>query len=207
LTPREPIPTYETLPLRIETARLVLRPWELGDVDAIWSTVSDPTFPIHMTWAAHTDRAQTVAFVELHQRLLAEQKSIGWAITRDGVVVGCISLDGIRWTMNAARVDQANLGFWTARDHWRQGYMTEAVEAVLGFAFGPLGLHKVYVAHVEGNEGSRRVIEKVGFRPVGRLEEEHYRDGRWWSGMRYELTAGEHLDSSRTMRINTRRQP
>ena len=42
--------------------------------------------------------------------------------------------------------------------------MTEAATAALRFAFETLGLHKVTIGCVEGNDGSQRVIEKLGFR-------------------------------------------
>jgi RimJ/RimL family protein N-acetyltransferase len=46
------------------------------------------------------------------------------------------------------------------------------------------------------------VIEKLGFRPVGRYEDHVWRDGRWWSVLRYELTASEWGDVSTTMRVH-----
>jgi RimJ/RimL family protein N-acetyltransferase len=51
------------------------------------------------------------------------------------------------------------------------------------------------------------VIEKLGFRPVGRLEDDVWRDGRWWSVLRYELTASEWSDVSTTMRVSRPRLP
>jgi RimJ/RimL family protein N-acetyltransferase len=45
------------------------------------------------------------------------------------------------------------------------------------------------------------VIEKSGFRYVGRLEDDVWRDGRWHAHLRYELTASEWADASRTLRF------
>ena len=55
--------------------------------------------------------------------------------------------------------------------------------------------------------GSRRVIEKLGFRLIGRLEDDVWRDGRWWSVLAYELTQSEWSDVSTTMRVNRPRLP
>jgi ribosomal-protein-serine acetyltransferase len=73
--------------------------------------------------------------------------------------------------------------------------------------FELIGLHKVTVGCIAENAGSRRVIEKLGFRPVGRLEDDVWRDGCWWSVLRYELTASEWSDVSTTMRVSRPRLP
>ena len=54
------------------------------------------------------------------------------------------------------------------------------------------------------NDASRRVIEKLGFRYVGRAEDDVWRDGQWRSHLRYELTAPEWPDVHTTTRIDRR---
>ncbi len=203
--PRPTIPELSELTLEIETPRLTLRPFTTSDADAIWPYVSDPEFPKSMSWAAHTDRAQTVAWLEQVQEDLAENTGVVWAILHDGKVCGNISLEGIRWQQAAWRVDRAELGYWLAPAQWRKGLMTEAAHHVLLFAFDTLGLHKVTVGCYEQNIGSRRVIEKVGFRHIGRHEDDVWRDGAWHSHLRYELTAGQWSDVSTTMPITISR--
>src|SRR2546421_76021 len=83
------------------TPRLALRPIELADVDAIWPYASDPEFPKQMSWAAHVDRSETVAFIESCDAALAKETSVTWAITKSGQTIGCIGLDGIAWQVRA----------------------------------------------------------------------------------------------------------
>jgi RimJ/RimL family protein N-acetyltransferase len=85
--------------------------------------------------------------------------------------------------------------------------MSEAATAALRFAFEMLGLHKVTIGCVEGNEASRAIIEKLGFRFLAIQQEDFYRFGRWWDHRRYELTASEWGDSTRTLRFNRPRPP
>lgn len=73
--------------------------------------------------------------------------------------------------------------------------------------FETLGLHKVNVRCIAENLGSRRVIEKLGFRRIGELEDDVWRDGRWWNVLTYELTQPEWTDMSTTMRVNRPRLP
>lgn len=200
--PRHDIPRLSSLDLAIETGRLRLRPFTDDDVDAIWPTVSDPTFPTQMTWAAHADKAETLAFIESTRVGIADDTEISWAIEHEGTVVGCVSLLGIRWRLRSLRFDRADLGYWIARPRWGQGLMTEAARAAVQFAFDTLGLHKIRVKAFETNAGSRRVIEKLGFRYVGIEVDDAWRVDRWESHVLYEVTSAEWSDVSTTMPIN-----
>ena len=73
--------------------------------------------------------------------------------------------------------------------------------AVTQWAFETLGLHKVTIGCIEDNVASKRVIEKIGFRYLCRQEDDVWRDGRWWAHLRYELTAAEWGDTTRTLRF------
>lgn len=59
-----------------------------------------------------------------------------------------------------------NRGFWLGRPFWGKGYMTEAVEPVMNYAFNELGFEKLIFANAVGNEKSRRVKEKTGARLI-----------------------------------------
>ena len=157
-----------------------------------------------MSWTAHTDRSQTLDFVRFVIEGLAKRTMVAWAIEHAGRVVGCVSLEGIQFELRAWRVDRAELGYWLAPALWSRGLMTEAAQAVVHTGFDRIGLHKITSGCIAENIGSRRVIEKLNFRPVGRLEDDVWRNGRWWSVLRYELTASEWGDGSTTMRVNRR---
>jgi ribosomal-protein-alanine N-acetyltransferase len=194
LTPRSTIPELARLPLVIDTPRLRLRPFTEDDIEAVWPTVSDPEFPRYMSWHAHSDRASMRAFVQRITAAIADGTGATWAIVHDGRPVGCIGFDNITWELGAVRVDRAELGYWLVKAAWNRGMMTEAATAIVRFGFETLGLHKITVRCFLQNAASRRVIEKVGFRYVGRLEDDVWRNGRWWSHLRFELTAQEWRD-------------
>ena len=200
--PPRPIPTLSKLDLAIETERLRLRPFRSEDLDDIWPVVSDPEFPKLMSWSAHTERAQAAGFIDATGASLADGTGATWAIEQGGHVIGCVALEDIAWTVRAWRVDRAELGYWLAPAHWGKGLMTEAADAAVRFGFHTIGLHKITVGCIAENTASRRVIEKLGFRFVGRQEDHVWRDGRWWSRLRYELTAGEWPDVHTTMRVS-----
>jgi len=199
--PLADIPKLSSLPLVIETPRLKLRPTSPADVDDIWPYVSDPTFPRYMTWAAHKDREETLARIDAHAADLAAGTDVVWAIEHEGRASGLIGLHDIQWHHLAWRVDRGELGYWLAPRLAGQGLMSEAAAAVTAWAFETLGLHKVTVGCIEDNVASKRVIEKLGFRFIGRREDHAYRDGRWLHHLDYEITVGEWGDTTRTMRF------
>lgn len=199
--PRPTIPKLDELPNVIETPRLRLRPLALTDVDDLWPHVSDPALTPFMNWAAHTAKEETRTFVAGTTERVAAGTAMVWAIEHEGHASGLIGLHDIQWGKVALRVDRAELGFWLGIPLWNQGFMTEAAQGITRWGFETLRLHKVTVGCIEDNAASRRVIEKVGFRFVGRCEEDVWRDGRWWAHLRYELTAGEWGDMSRTLRF------
>ncbi|WP_048148513.1 GNAT family N-acetyltransferase [Palaeococcus ferrophilus] len=66
---------------------------------------------------------------------------------------------------------KAELGYFLWKRYWRRGYMAEAVGLALRYAFEELNLRKVYARVYEPNVGSRKVLEKNGFKLVGKLRQ------------------------------------
>jgi len=200
--PTPTIPKLAELRLELDTQRLTLRPFRETDVDEIWPIVSDPEFPKLMSWNAHRDRGETLAFIRGHAESLANNEGVVWALEHEGHVVGCVGLHGVKFQVAAWRIDRAELGYWIAPAHAGNGLATEAAQAVVRYGFEIIGLHKVTVGCVAQNAASRHVIEKLGFRFVGRLEDDVWRDGAWHGHLRYELTSGEWPDVHTTMRVS-----
>ena len=84
---------------------------------------------------------------------------------RDAALVGCIGID-----RSDAFDDGAELGYWIARQHWGQGYATEAGRAVLEIA-RTLGYARVMAMHFLDNPASGRVLEKLGFVATGAISQ------------------------------------
>ena len=98
-----------------------------------------------------------------HAFLAACDRELVFAVTRraDDALLG---MCGLRPTAVAQTVD---LGYWLGRPHWRQGFATEAAQAVVDLAFMTLGSDCVSAKCRAINLASRRVLEKCGFQPRG----------------------------------------
>ena len=88
----------------------------------------------------------------------------------DGRVIGAIALS-TNGDCLAEGEDACELGYWIGKPFWGQGLVTEASEALLRRAFTELGMQRVWCGYFEGNEKSKRVQEKLGFRHEKTLRE------------------------------------
>jgi RimJ/RimL family protein N-acetyltransferase len=86
---------------------------------------------------------------------------------------------------------QVELGITVAPAHQGRGHASAAVQALLGFAFGPLGKHRVQASVDPGNGPSIRLLERAGFRREGHLVEAVWLKGRWVDDLVYALLARE----------------
>lgn len=177
------------MPEVIETKRLMLRPWQLSDVDDVLAYAQDPEWSryLHALPVPYTrrDAEQFVA----RQVLLDPALHPAWAIVLDGVVVGGINL---RFQFDY-RVGE--LGYSIARDQWNRGYVTEAANAVIDDAFNAHPELKRIRAFADArNTASQRVMEKVAMKKEGilrqnRLERGVLVDEAWFGVLREEWLA------------------
>jgi len=85
----------------------------------------------------------------------------------------------------------AYLGYWCDVDEQGRGLTTECVRAMVTFAFGPLGLHRVQAAVMPNNPGSLRVLDKAGFRREGLAERYLQIAGVWADHVLFATTIEE----------------
>ena len=149
-------------PTDLHTTRLLLRKFELYDVDDVFNYANDPEWARFLTAPTPYTREDAESFVEGNSKSEWESNTM-FAIEFEWKVIGAI---GFRFD---APNELAMLGYSIARPHWNKGLMTEAVLAVNDWAFEQFGLAKIYsFADVE-NVGSWRVMEKVGMTREGTL--------------------------------------
>lgn len=149
--------------VRLETARLLLRPLEPGDIEAIAAAAGEWEVARYTTSIPHPySRSNAAAWVDSAARAWADGRAYIFALTaRPGEkFLGAIAL------YNDAP-GEAMLGFWLGRAEWGRGLMTEAGEAVLAFAFETLAIDRVLASALPENKASIRVLEKLGMDYLG----------------------------------------
>ncbi len=108
-----------------------------------------------------------------------------WLIVRrgDGAILGAVELS----QMVKGNFQSAYLGYQIGAPFARQGYMREALTAILTLAFGPLGLHRVEANIQPRNVGSIRLVKQLGFRREGYSHRYLKIGGRWRDHQRWAL--------------------
>ncbi len=148
-------------PPELRTGRLLLRPFRMDDVDDVFAYASDAEWNRYLGLPEPYTRRSAEEFVS--NMVLADwETNPMWAIVHEGRVSG-----GINLTTRGR--DQTELGYSIARPLWGRGLTTEAARAVIDYGFRSMELARIYsFANIE-NEGSWRVMEKLGMQREGLL--------------------------------------
>jgi RimJ/RimL family protein N-acetyltransferase len=157
----------------LHTERLLLRETEAGDVEGVFAMESDPVAMRYWNTPPMTDIGQARKAVERAQTHFPNRVGLRWSLVRreDDVFLGHVSLFDFREQSAVAEI-----GYGLARAYWGQGYMNEALTAVIDYAFGPLGARRLEADTDPRNASSIKALERPGFQREGLLRE------RWQVG-------------------------
>jgi RimJ/RimL family protein N-acetyltransferase len=141
----------------LATERLTLRAPRCEDVKAIAALANDRRI------AANTARIPyPYGLGDAEQFIAAANRRDGevcFAITHGDALIGVCGLD--------PREEAPELGYWLGARYWGRGYATEAVRAVVDYAFGDLEHETLLAGARVSNPASRRVLEKCAFQWTG----------------------------------------
>jgi len=157
----------DTLPT-LEAPRVRLRWLTAQDVDALYAIFSDQRMMRFWSSPAMKERREAEELLLRIHRMFAEQSGYQWGIERksDGALLGTCTLFSIhRGNM------RAEIGYCLASAHWRQGYMGEALPALIDYAFGVLKFRRLEADVDPKNQGSLGILARMGFQREGLLRE------------------------------------
>ena len=166
---------------------MTLRPPVHGDYTA-WSALRhdsqeflDPWEP---TWAMdHLSRKAFTNRVYWAQRSIASGTAVPLFLIRrsDDALLGAITLDNIR----RGPAQAGTTGYWIGQAYARHGYMKEAIEAVVHYAFRTLDISRVEAGCLPENTPSRRLLEQCGYKYEGVAQSYLQINGRWRNHVLY----------------------
>jgi len=158
---------FQTFP-QLETKNLLLRRIHPSDAGALFKILADDEVTRFYDDDAFTDISQARDQIEAWETSFKNKGCIRWGITRKekGTMIGSCGFYGFHtW------YQRASIGYELARYCWRQGIMTEALSAMLNFGFDELELNRIEAVVMPENTASIIMLEKLGFRNEGLLEE------------------------------------
>jgi len=179
-------PTYP-----IETKRLLLRPLQAGDADAIYAYLSREDV---CRYLLHPPRT----FGEVEDRIAASRSEmteagqamlLGVTERESGALVG----DAVLFWRNAEHRG-GEVGYVFNPDYSGRGYATEASAALLRLGFDELGLHRIEGRIDARNTPSARVLERLGMRREAHFVQNEFIRGEWTDEVVYAVLAAEWRD-------------
>lgn len=173
--------------VRLETERMSLRPPMHGDFRQ-WAALRRESeaflTPWEPTWARdHLSRKAFTNRVYWAQRSIANGTAVPLFLIRreDSALLGAITLDHIR----RGPAQAGTTGYWIGQPYARSGYMREAIEAVVHYAFTTLDLSRIEAGCLPENTPSRRLLEQCGYKYEGVAQSYLQISGRWRNHVLY----------------------
>lgn len=175
--------------------RVGVRPLHLRDASA-WSELRirneqwlspwegrQPSLPF-VEWE---ERHSTASFLAMMRTLRREAKAgtcLPFAVTYDGDLAGQITVSNVV----RGAFQSANVGYWVDGRLAGRGVMPTALALVIDHCFTRVGLHRIEANVRPENLPSRRVVEKLGFRPEGEHLRYLFIDGDWRDHLGFAIT-------------------
>ena len=145
----------------IETERLILRRYHVEDAEDMFNNwTSDPEVTKFLSWPTHTSVDFTRSLLTKWVSFYEDGKTYNWGITvkGDDRVIGNIAV-----VERDERTCSYEVGYCLGKAYWGQGYMPEALRAVIDYLFeGESDLMRIYATHDLRNPKSGRVMQKAG---------------------------------------------
>ncbi|HEV7746241.1 MAG TPA: GNAT family protein [Pyrinomonadaceae bacterium] len=168
----------------INTNRLSLRWIRMEDVDDFYAVYSNPQVMRYWSTPPLADKEAASKLISEIQRDVEAQQILKWgiALRPDDKFIGSITLFNADFTHR-----RAEIGYAQGRPYWGNGYMQEALTAVITYAFAKLNLHRIEADVDPRNDGSVRTLERLGFQREGYLRERWQVNGEiqdaFWYGL------------------------
>ena len=141
----------------LSTDRFILRKLSLDDTDDMYEYAKNADVTRYLTWSPHTNKAFTLEYLTYLQTRYRAGEFYDWAIIykASGKMIGTCG-----FTKIDCKNDIAEIGYVINPNYHGQGIATEVVGRVIKYGFENLMLNRIECRFIEGNDASRRVMEK-----------------------------------------------
>ena len=181
----------------IQTPRLLIRKLSIADAEDIYAVSSNPNVSRYVLWDTHRSIMDSRAMIRAHLRSYRNEEPASLAIElkENGRVIGTIGFLWIDREHNSAEI-----GYSLGEPYWNNGYMTEALRAMLAFGFDKLYLNRIEACFDVSNTASGRVMAKVGMQKEGLHRKKLYNKGRYIDIEMWSILMEDYLNNEKSHR-------
>lgn len=173
----------------LATKRLRLRRFRASDRDGLHLCFGDPVAMRYWNTPPCKSLAETDRWVKALMQAKSPHTWLGWAVAKKRSD-HCIGM--VNYHHRELRNRRLEIGYILSPALQGQGFMTEALQAMLAYCFKDLNVHRVEALIDPGNKDSIRLAKRLGFRLEGGPLRDYWRVGETYrSTMMYSLLAGE----------------
>lgn len=168
----------------IDAARISLRWISSDDVDALYRIFSNAEVMRYWSTPPLPDRNAAVDLLNEIRDGFRRQALLKWGVARrlDDALIGTTTLYNLDFSNR-----RAEMGYALGREHWGQGYMQEALQALLTYGFEVLDLRRIEADVDPRNAASIQTLERLGFQREGFLRERWEVNGEIQDALFYGL--------------------
>ena len=145
----------------LETKRLILRPWKEEDAEELYHYAKNPLVGPAAGWPPHTSVENSRDII---RGVLSEPETYEVVLKESQKPIGSVGIMTGSHSNLEISDEEGEIGYWIGVPYWGQGLIPEAVRELIRYGFEELNLMTIWCAYFDGNEKSRRVQEKCGFR-------------------------------------------
>ena len=146
----------------LETDRLILRAWEITDLDDFFEYASVEGVGEKAGWEHHKSKDKSL---EILKMFIEEKKVFAIVLKENQKVIGSIGIEELSEELDKDldNLLGRELGYVLNKDYWNKGIMKEAVSKVVDYCFNTLKLNFLMASYFNHNIASKKVLENLNF--------------------------------------------
>ena len=147
----------------LETDRLILRAWEITDLDDFFEYASVEGVGEKAGWEHHKSKDKSL---EILKMFIEEKKVFAIVLKENQKVIGSIGIEELSEELDKDldNLLGRELGYVLNKDYWNKGIMKEAVSKVVDYCFNTLKLNFLMASYFNHNIPSKKVLENLNFK-------------------------------------------
>lgn len=168
--------------LILETNRLLLRPLELSDAEAMLEMDNNPNVHTYLWQSPTQDINETIKIIEMVQMQYVANKIGRFAtiLKETGEFIGWTGIKFVNDHIENGNTNFYDYGYRLNENFWNKGYATEASIAWLDYGFNQMNIDKMHAYTHAQNGASNHVLQKVGFQFMEDYPDNESVIWKWW---------------------------